>query len=153
MELHRTSIYETVFTIFCISIGVAVATYLSPKDSYFFGNFTFYWLPQAIVLAILFIARYKLPIICGTALILSAYLACFHLWLFSKPHPESMAWLGYIFSFPGAAIGALIAAPIAKHFEIKRSFLLGATALLITFVGLALNQALICTTVMYCSIM
>ncbi len=152
MELNRTSIYEIVFTVFCISIGMAVAIYLSPKDSYFFGNFIFYWLPQALVLAILFIARYKFSIICGAALILSLYLACFHFWLFSKPRPESMAWLGYIFSFPGATIGALISAPVIKHFKIKHSFILGATALLITFLGLALNQALVCTTVMYCSI-
>jgi hypothetical protein len=152
MELHRTFIYEIVFTIFCVSIGVAVATYLSPKDNYFIGNFSFYWLPQAIVIGILFFARYKLPVICGVALIFSAYLACFHLWVFSQPHPESMAWLGYIFSFPGAAIGALASASIAKRFEIKNSVMLCVTALLITFVGLALNQALVCATVMYCSI-
>jgi len=152
MELHRTSIYEIVFTILCVSIGVAVATYLSPKDKYFFGNFTFYWLPQAIVLAILLLARYKLPVLCGAALVFSAYLACFHLWVFSRPHPESMAWLGYLFSFPGAAIGALVSATIAKRFEIKNSVMLGGTALLLTFIGLVLNQALVCTTVMYCPI-
>lgn len=152
MKQHRASIYEIIFTIFCIAIGISVATYISPKNSYFFGNFIFYWLPQALVLAIIFIARYKFPIICGVALLLSVYLACFHLWVFSNSQPESMAWLGYIFSLPGAAIGALLSAPIVKYCEIKRSFMLGATALLITFVGLALNQVLICTTVMYCSI-
>ncbi len=152
MELYSTSIYKNVFAVFCILIGVAVAIYLSPKDSYFFENFIFYWLPQAIVIAILFIARYKVPIICGAALILSTYLVCFYLWIFSKPHPESMAWLGYVFSFPGAVIGALSSAPIAKRFEIKHSVLLGATALVFTFIGLALNQALVCETVMYCSI-
>ena len=150
--MHRASKMEITFTIFCISIGVAVATYFSPKDSFFLGNFSFYWLPQAVVLAILFIARYKLAIICGTALILSAYLACFHFWRFSKPHPESMAWLGYVFSFPGAAVGALFSAPIAKYFKIEGPFVLGVTALLITLVGLALNQTIICTTVMYCSV-
>ncbi len=151
MELNRTSTYGIIFTIFCILSGVFVAIYISPKNSFFWGNFKIFWFPQAVVLMILFFTRYKTPIICGAALLLSIYLAIFNFWISSSPNPESMAWLGYSFSFPGAAIGALISAPIVNKFGIKNSFILGSIGFLLTLIGLALNQSLICTTVMLCS--
>lgn len=152
MERYRTSTQEIIFTLCCILIGVVAAATIAPKNSYFFSNFMFYWLPQAALLAILLITRCRLPIICGVALILSGYLVCFNLWASSRPHLDSMTWLGYIFSFPGAAIGAFISIPIIKHFKIYSSPTLGCVAFLVTLAGIALNQAFICTTLMYCTI-
>lgn len=152
MERYRISIQEIIFTLSCILIGVAAAVMIAPKNSYFFSNFTFYWLPQAVLLATLLITRCRLPVICGVALILSGHLVCFNFWISSKPHPDSMTWLGYLFSLPGAAIGAFSSALAVKHFKIDSSLILGGIAFSFTLVGLILNQVFICTTLMYCTI-
>jgi hypothetical protein len=150
MDTQRDLTNESFVLLPCVLAGVAVAVVLAPKDDYFFGNFMFYWIPQAIVLGILIPFTSRPAVVSGAAAILALYLAAYGAWHFSRPHPESMAWLGYIFSLPGAAIGAIVGGIFIKQRSYQRAMVVGAIAAASTLVGLALNQLLVCSTVMYC---
>jgi hypothetical protein len=136
----------------CVITGVGVAFVLAPRDSYLFmfGNVAFFWLPQAIVLGILIPLSSRSAVVSGTAIVLALYLAAFGAWVFSSPRPDSMAWLGYIFSLPGAGVGALIGLFVVRRRNFSTAFTAGAISALCTLFGLIANQALICGTVMYC---
>lgn len=150
MAANAPSPNENLFLLPSILSGVAVAALLSPKDAYFLGNFTFYWLPQAIVFAVLLFFVSRPAVLSGAAIVLAIYLALFGAWVFSRSHPESMAWLGYLFSLPGAGLGAIAGALYVKRHSYTRAAIAGAVAALFTFAGLALNQVVVCSTVMYC---
>ena len=83
---------------------------------------------------------------------MAVYLAAYGAWLFSQ-QGGSLAWLGYLFSLPGAAFGALMAAalcestaPSGHTLEVAGTF---AGAVL---VGILLNQGVICATILHCSL-
>jgi hypothetical protein len=137
----------------CFLSGILVASVLAPWDEYFFGNFAFYWLPQAVVLGILMSVYPRPAAISGAAVVLAAYLAAFGAWLFfrSHSHAESLAWLGYLFSLPGAAIGATAGAVFAKRRNFHPAETVGMVVAVPALVGLVLNQTLICSTLMHCS--
>jgi hypothetical protein len=131
--------------------GVAVAIVLAPKNDFFFGNFMFYWIPQAIVLGILISFTSRPAVVSGVAVILALYLAAYGAWLFFTTTDDAgLAWLGYLFSLPGAAIGAIAGALFIKQRNYQRAMIVGAIAAVSSLVGLVLNQLLICSTVMYC---
>lgn len=119
-------------------------------DDYFLGNFVFYWLPQGFVFAVLLFFAPRPAVLSGVAVVLAAYLALFGAWVFSRPHQESMAWLGYLFSLPGAGIGAIAGALYVKRQSYERAVFAGVVAALFTFAGLAINQLAVCSTVMSC---
>lgn len=130
--------------------GVAVAALLSPKDGYFIGNFAFYWVPQAITLGVVLFFVSRPAVLSGVAVVLALYLALYGAWVFSRPHPESMAWLGYLSSLPGAGLGAIAGALYVKRQSYKKAAIAGVVAASFTLVGLAANQIVVCSTVMYC---
>lgn len=129
--------------------GLIVAAALSPTGPYFWGNFRFYWLPHAAILGLMCWYRAPAALTGGVGLGLALYLAAFGWWVFSREHPDSMSWLGYLFSLPGGAIGAVIAM-CWTFLHPKRNletFLIG---LGLVSLGIILNQSLLCATVMYC---
>lgn len=145
---------ENQVTVLCIISGIAIAFLLAPKDSYLlmFSNVGFFWLPQAIVLYIFIPSSSRSAVISGTAIVLSLYLAVFGTWIFSRQHPDSMAWLGYIFSLPGAGVGTLIGTFFIKQRNFNNAIVIGVVSALFTLVGLLVNQTIICGTVLYCGI-
>lgn len=141
---------ELLQTALSIALGIAIAVVLSPKDPSFFKNVLFYWGPHACVLVSFGLCHPPRLALAGVASALAAYLAAFGAWLFSRQHPESMAWVGYVFSFPGALIGAFLTkAWIARRQVTRPSLIAFITASGVLF-GLAINQGIVCTTVMYC---
>lgn len=153
MAANAPSPNESLFLLPSVLSGVAVAVLLSPKDDYFLGNFAFYWLPQAIVLAVLLVFVSRPAVLSGVAIVLAIYLALFGAWVFSRSHPDSMAWLGYLSSLPGAGLGAIVGALYVERVDRQgytRAAIAGAVAALFTFSGLALNQLVVCSTEMYC---
>ncbi|WP_411883962.1 hypothetical protein [Polaromonas sp. YR568] len=142
---------EYLLTIVSVALGLIVAAVLSPKDSSFLPNVLFYWGPHICVLVIFGLYRPPQPAaFAGVAIALAVYLAVFGAWVFSRSNPESMTWLGYIFSFPGALVGALLARVwIFRHQVIQPFSVVIVVAPAVLF-GIAANQAIVCTTVMYC---
>ncbi|WP_415753793.1 hypothetical protein [Pseudomonas leptonychotis] len=135
--------------LFCVFISILVAATIAPSGSYFFGNFIYFWLPQAGVFLLPAIIYSRPAVISGAALVLALYLAAFNSWNVSNG-PESLSWLGYLFSLPGAAIGAGVGALYLKSKTNNKPIYVGAVIAVSTLVGLAINQIFVCSTVMYC---
>jgi hypothetical protein len=144
-----SSIDEKSAAFICVFLGILVAVYIAPSGSYFFGNFIYFWLPQVGVFLLPAIVYSRPAVISGAALALALYLAAFHSWN-SLSGPDSMAWLSYLFSLPGAAIGAVAGALHMKNkIKIKAAHV-GTVIAASTLTGLAINQMFVCGTVMYC---
>lgn len=127
-------------------MGLAAAVYISPKNEYFLGNFAYMWLPQAAVLALALVCKASRESLGGIAIALALYLSVFAFW-FSGKNADSMAWLGYFFSFPGALIGAGFAIVCEK---LKTPIAPILQALGWVVLGVAVNQTVICSTIFYC---
>jgi|WetSurMetagenome_2_1015567.scaffolds.fasta_scaffold501337_1 hypothetical protein len=141
---------EYYIALFSILFGVIVTIVLSPKNEYFFGNFVSYWAPQVIIIALLMVLRFRPAIISGCAIVLSVYLVCYWAWMQSLPAREGLEWLGYYFSLPGAIIGSIIAGIDSKYHLNNQIFKTILISAFLTFIGLFLNQIIVCGTVMYC---
>ena len=141
-------------TMASVLLGVCIAVAISPKDSFFLGNFIIYWGPQAVILIFLSLASRNHSVVASTAVILALYLAAFNFWVTShiRPDPLALAWLGYLFSLPGAAIGATFGAFLIAAGFIPRFISLAALSAFCTLLGLVLNQLVVCSTVMHCSV-
>jgi uncharacterized membrane protein YoaK (UPF0700 family) len=147
---HRR--FEWLAALLCVAAGLAAAAAFAPATSFFLGNFFLYWLPQGGVLVLL--SMYKPPrpaAYAGVAGALAAYFLLFHSWVFSRQHPESMAWLGYLFSIPGAVVGAFVALALLARRQITQAVPIGIACALGVASGLAVNQAIVCSTVMHCT--
>lgn len=142
---------ELTFAISAIVIGIGVAALIAPHEAIFFWpNFRFYWLPQAAVLGLLLCLRPSPALFGGVAFALAIYLASFATWVFSRSHPESMAWLGYYFSMPGALIGAGAATALTSRQSSVRPVVAALLGFGLVVAGVAANQTILCTTVFYC---
>ncbi len=141
---------ETLSALACILVGGIVAAVLAPRDADFAPNFLFFWLPQGAIVAVVGLLRSRPAVIAGVALALAIYLAGFGAWILTRRHPESMAWLGYLFSLPGATLAAIGVALWQKGRVVSRPVRAGLFATLAVLAGVAANQAIICNTVMYC---
>ena len=135
-----------------IALGLFVSAALAPNDSWFWSNLLFYWVPQACVLSLLCLYEPPRPAaFAGVGLALAAYLAIFGAWQLSRRHPESMAWLGYLTSLPGGVVGSFVALSwLARREKTPGPLAVGSAVAFGVLVGIAANQALVCSTVMYC---
>lgn len=149
MKLILSSI-EKQFAVACVALGSFVSAALAPKDSYFFPNFLFFWGSQVLILAFVLLFRPRAAVIAGIAFSLALYLGLFGAWIFTRSHPESMAWLGYVFSLPGAVVGAAIVASLPQRRSNLGSLALGLAAAASVAGGIAINQFLVCSTLMHC---
>jgi hypothetical protein len=137
-----------VAALLCLSFGAGVAAAIAPKDAFFVPNFLTYWGSQLFVLACLAVCRPRAEVVAGASMALAIYVAAFDYWNMSREHPESMAWLGYLFSLPGAVIGA-VAARLRSR-SLSHPLLIGLVSFALVLAGIAINQALICNTLFYC---
>lgn len=85
----------------------------------------------------------------GAAVLL--YFALYTAWVYSQP-PDGLIWLGYVFSLPGAVLGGLLGGAIARDHRKRPARVALGIGLLATSLGLAANQALLCSTLMHCAI-
>jgi hypothetical protein len=137
----------------CASVlsGVMVAATLASLASTFLANFLAYWVPHAVVLLLLFWPlRARSATVAGVAVALALYLGAFGSWLLSRRHPESLAWLGYLFSLPGGALAAIGAALWLRGRTTWRAWPVGCFAAGAVLLGIIINQAVVCSTQMYC---
>jgi len=129
--------------------GIVIAAFLAAGKPYYWANVAYFWLPHAAFLGLIWLFRAPLPFVGGAGLALALYLTAFGWWVFSRDHPDSMVWIGYLLSLPGGAFTAIIA--MCWTFISPKSalitFLIGLGAVSL---GIALNQAALCKTAMYC---
>ncbi|WP_025130736.1 hypothetical protein [Pseudomonas sp. PH1b] len=114
-----------------------------PSD-YFWSNFAWYWLPQALILGLLLLTRPSLALFTGVALALSAHLQLMCLWI-NAPE-DVMGWLFYLFDFPGALIGTLIARYRARRIAPEQWLKGGLSGFAWVAIGLASNFLLVLST-------
>ena len=147
------NIKEVRIAIIGIAIGLAVSALVAPKDIlYFLPNALFYWVPQLCVLALICLLKPRPAVVGGVAIALALYLGAFYMWFFSIHHGDAMGWLGYLFSLPGALIGALFSIILLRSRPECTTLIACSVAVVFTFTGVLINQYIICSTVMYCCI-
>lgn len=130
---------ENFLLIIALSTGIITSALIAPKDKFFWGNFIYYWGPQALVFLLIIVIRFKIGILTGAAFVFGIYLVLFHSWLFSLPRPEPLLWLLYVFSFIGGGIGVLIAGIISKKYSSLTNMQNIMTSAIISATGIALN--------------
>ena len=81
---------------------------------------------------------------------MTLHLIAYSLWI-SSPH-NALAWLGYLFSIPGAFVGALLVGLYLKRNQIQSSKLVITSTAIGTFLGISIIQIGLCCTVLYCGI-
>ena len=135
---------ERGITYFCICSGFMVSCIISPKDEFFFGNLSYYWAPQGAILLSMFLLRSHFTLIAGSAIVLALYLVAFNVFVVYRGGPDpAMAWIAYLFSMPGAALGALVGIGVVELIK-TRAVLASSTILaLTTLVGLSINQVIV----------
>jgi len=147
----KYEVNEKFIAIVLLIISFTVAIISSPKNTYFLSNFLWYWIPQAIVIGLLFAFKFRLAIIAGAILALTIDLALYEIWTNSSKDPMiANVWVGYLFTIPGAFIGALLYGLKIKN-KISISYkkvIINST--IFTIIGIGIIQFILCSTVMYC---
>jgi hypothetical protein len=98
----------------------------------------------------MFFFRPRAAIVAGIAFSLAMYLSLYGYWVSTIDDRSGLIWLGYLFSFPGAVLGAVLAAIALPSRPSLGTLALAILAAAFVAIGIALNQAVICNTVMYC---
>jgi len=135
-------IKEYLLLLIALLFGLIVAVVFAPKNNFFFGNFAYFWGPQAIIFLLIIVLRFRIGILTGCAFILAIFLLVFHSWVFSHDRPEALVWIFYLFSFPGAGVGAILAGFFCKRYSLNnfQSIVFSALA---TFIGLFISLCII----------
>lgn len=134
----------------CVVLGICVSVALAPKDEFFLSNFLFFWGSQVLVLFFALVFCLRAAVVAGIAFSLALYLGLFGAWIFTRTYPDSMAWLGYVFSLPGAVVGVVFMALLLQRRPNLGSFAVALVAAAAVAVGIAINQTVVCSTLMYC---
>ena len=139
---YATKEPELLLSLCAVAFGVFVAIAFAPKNNYFVLNFAWTWLPHLGIFGLLKIFKFRPAIFAGSAIVLALYLLFFGAWVFLKD-PDSLIWLGYLFSLPGAAIGAMIAGLYSKRNTKQRVGVVVGYSIVITGTCLLINQLLV----------
>mgnify|MGYP003585510996 FL=1 len=130
-------------------LPLLTAALLSPWNAYFLGNALYLGLPSLVIVAIARALSRSGAVAFGCAIALALYGCLFKAWVLAQP-PDGLVWLGYFFSLPGAALGALVAALLARVTPAAPSKMLALGAIA-TGLGATLNMTGLCATLVYCT--
>lgn len=133
-----------------LGLPLLAAALVSPWTDYFLVNALYYAVPSLVIVGLAWALSRSGALALGCALALALYLGLYKAWVLSLP-PDGLVWLGYFFSLPGAGLGAVAAALLARRSAPGgplRTIALGALG---TAIGAAINQATLCSTLMYCA--
>lgn len=121
--------------------GFVVAVAVSPSRrglGAFLSELGGYWGPQAAAIAVLLVFRPRGAVVSGAALAMTLHFLAFDAWVHAQG--EALAWLYYLFSFPGALAGAGTAALLWRRRPGWPAARGGAVAAVLTATGIALNH-------------
>lgn len=110
----------------------------------------YYVLTWLGLVGILQIAKAPSFLTTGAALALAASFLFYWVWQASLPQPEGLLGLGHLLSLPGLGISAVIAAIIARRFQMP-SWAALATGLLACCSGFAIAQLVVCQSMLCCA--
>ena len=105
----------TFFLLGGLVLLAGTAACLAPHDRHFAQNFAWYWLPAVVVLVAAVALGVAASVAAGGGLALALFLAAFNSWVASLGRGGDMAWLGYLFTMPGAFAGLLVAGWLVKR--------------------------------------
>lgn len=141
-------IREHYIAVAALLVGIIAAVLIAPESSFFLPNFLYFWLPQGVVIALLSAFGIRPVAIAGCALAMTLHLIAYALWI-SSPH-DALAWIGYLFSVPGAFAGAFIFGMIMKRAPDRSALFVGTAASASALTGIGIIQIGLCCTVLYC---
>lgn len=120
-------INENTTLFLAIIIGVVTAIILAPMNKYFFGNFTYFLIPQVIVIGLLFYTKIHYGVITGCLLSMAAVLITCNI------------YNGFLFfllgGVPGVYMGAVLFGILIKKHQIKYSVLVILGTIIFSFIG------------------
>jgi len=123
------------FALLAVLVGFFVAAFLAPWDSYFLGNFVYYWGSQLAVVGVSLIFKPRPIVLAGIATSLVIYLGAFGLWVHSLPARDAMVWLYYFLSLPGALGGAVVSTFVFPHKSSATASVAGLSTIAIVWAG------------------
>jgi hypothetical protein len=100
-------------------------------------NFVVTWVPQAIVVIVMFFIGVRPAALAGAALALAAHILSFHLWVASFTHVDGLAWLLYLTSLPGGLVGGIVAATWLRNRDEWGPLAAGLVSALLVGAGIA----------------
>ena len=134
-----------------VLLSILIAIILAPKNSYFFSNFAYYWVPQAIVLILLFVFKVRIPVMVGASLAMTVVLISYFLWISSLTDRSSgMAWIGYFMAIPGAFVGTLFYHFFTKSKQENTYMKTIISSMLSALLIMGMIQIILCSTVFHC---
>lgn len=150
---------EKQFAIICGAFGILVATLLSPMDQLFsesvlfLGNLLAFWGPHLLILVLALALCLRGAYIAGILFALTLYLSLYGIWVFFYASPsDSLIWLGYWFSMPGAVIGEILLAIFVNKKRTYNAWVAWLIALTVISICIAMNQFILCKTLLHCGI-
>lgn len=133
-----------------VLLTAAFAAGIGPWDRHVVTGALYFLLPQATIVGIALLVCRRGAAAFGSALALALYMGLYAIWVHLQTHPDGLIWLGYFFSLPGAALGSLIAAVIARDHRTRSACFIAALTTSGTAIGIALNQSALCATLIHC---
>jgi hypothetical protein len=128
------------------------ASLIAPMDLSFLPNLLYFTLPPLAVAGLAGVVCWRGAALLGSACVLSAYLCLYGVWTSMSNPADGLAWLGYLLSMPGAGLGGLIGALIARDYRDRGPCHVALICAGGCLAGLLINQTGLCMSVMYCSI-
>ena len=146
------NIKEEYFTLIVIAVGIILAVAISPKNSYFFINFAYYWVPQAIIIFILmYLFKFRLALIVGTSIALTFILIYFKLWVNSSSDPMAAnIWLAYPVTIAGTFLTTSIYGLLTKSMfsiSLMKEILV---TIIVALSGFGAAMLLLCLSLIHC---
>lgn len=93
----RATFFGSLFSFGALGIFLADLT-----DAGTLGRLVWYLGPWILTIALMQVLGASSAAKVGATIVAASYLLLFYLWVNASPHPEALAWVSYLFCYPGA---------------------------------------------------
>ncbi|WP_122530942.1 hypothetical protein [Pseudomonas viridiflava] len=121
---------------------VACAWLADPGTPGFTLRLAWFYGPLLVVVLLMRILRGSSELALGAHAGAFLFFLVFADWVFSAEHPEGLAWVSYLFCFPGAWVGAIVAVMLERRLldKSRRAF---ATGMALILGGIVVNALIL----------
>ena len=113
-------------------------------------NLGYFWIPHGVILGLLYFTGTRNAVLSGCALALTAHLVALSAYAHVDKQRDGILWLWYLFSMPGAALGAIAAALAARTRPHHGAVSLACIAAVLLVLGVLVNQVIVCASLLSC---